>query len=366
MSLSNTATALRRLISDNEVKVASIDSFTSSSFRPKWISNRDVFFSIVDQSETSASKLAGTINYYLSLLGDVKDADLESEMIEELSALNIKLNGLNFDQSPDITALKSDFHQIAQELSAVFQERDATVRGEFEAAQTEVATLNKQLDEYITKAEEEQVEETTSSAKTYIGGVLSGSKKEPKGDTTLSAEEQAKLTKAKTAEETAKAKGDAIKAGKKLLSSLSGGKDANEKRRIGKASSFVVLVQPAFTHRLAAIRQELAVAQAKLTRATAAMREREGIDVDAILKAEKDIEGSLDKLTEQLQVFSRLVNELNNEVAKYLAAFEAVQADPSPEHQKALAAMHHKTALGAAQWKKVSALLGDVYAKKQK
>ncbi|OSD08801.1 hypothetical protein PYCCODRAFT_1462982 [Trametes coccinea BRFM310] len=349
-SLSNTASTLRRLISDNEIKVASVDSFTSSSFRPKWVSNRDAFFSIVDQSETSASKLAGTINYYLSLLGDVKDADLESEMIEELSALNIKLNGLNFDQSPDITALKSDFHQIAEELSTVFQERDATVREELEAAQTEVAILEKQLDEItaqITKAEEEQAEESTSSAKTYIGGVFSGSKKEPKADKTLSAEEQAKLTKAKTAEETAKAKSDAIKAGKKLISGLSGGKDANEKRRIE-------------------IRQQLSVAQAKLNRATAAMREREGINIDAILKAEKDIESSLDKLTEQLQVFPRLVNELNSEVAKYLAAFEAVQADQSPEHQKALAAMHHKTALGAAQWKKIVTLLGDVYAKKQK
>ncbi|KAJ3007919.1 hypothetical protein NUW54_g3357 [Trametes sanguinea] len=200
-SLSNTATTLRRLISDNQVKVGSIDSFTSSSFRPKWVSNRDTFFSIVDQSETSASKLAGTINYYLSLLGDVKDADLESEMIEELSALNVKLNGLNFDQSPDITALKSDFHQIAQDLSAVFQERDATVRGEFEAAQTEVATLTQQLDEVnaqIRQADEDDTKKTTSSAKTYIGGVLSGSKKDPKADKNLSAEEQAKLAKSPT------------------------------------------------------------------------------------------------------------------------------------------------------------------------
>ncbi|KAI9062233.1 hypothetical protein FKP32DRAFT_1677557 [Trametes sanguinea] len=349
-SLSNTATTLRRLISDNEVKVGSIDSFTSSSFRPKWVSNRDTFFSIVDQSETSASKLAGTINYYLSLLGDVKDADLESEMIEELGALNIKLNGLNFDQSPDITALKNDFHQIAQDLSAVFQERDATVRGEFEAAQTEVATITQQLDEVnakIRKTDEDEAEKTTSSAKTYIGGALSGSKKDPKADKNLSAEEQAKLAKAKMAEETAKAKAEAQKAGSKLLHSLSSGKDANEKRRIE-------------------LQQQLSVAQAKFARATAAVREREGIDVDAVLKAEKDIESSLDKFTEQLQVFPRLVNELNSEVAKYLAAFEAVQADPSPEHQKALAAMHHKTGLGAAQWKKVSALLGDVYAKKQK
>ncbi|CDO77960.1 hypothetical protein BN946_scf184971.g10 [Trametes cinnabarina] len=359
--LATTASTLRRLVCDNEVKIGAVDEFTYSSFRTQWVSNRDAYFGVVDNSDTSASKLAGTINYYLSTLGDVKDADTEGEMIEELSALGIKLSGLNFDQSADISALKSSFQDIAEKLSAAFEERDAAVRTDLEAAQAEVSALKQQLDEYvmqpsvamrihsdidaldrinaqIRKADEEEADKATSAAKGTVGGLLSR-KKDPKADETLSAAEKAKQAKDKKAQETADAKAGLQQTAGKVIAGLFAGKDAATARR-------------------REIQEKLTVAEAKLQRATAAMREAKGINIDAILQAEKSIEKTLDKLEEQLQ--------LNDEVAKYLAAFEAVQADPSPENQRALANMHKKTALMSAQWRQVATLLSDVYAKKQK
>lgn len=103
---------------------------------------------------------------YLSLQGDINEPDATDDLIEELGALNIvrpprcrhahhaqlivslqKLRGIDFNQASDFAALKSSFQQLGREIPSAVQERDAVVRSELEAAQAEVAALEKQLQE---------------------------------------------------------------------------------------------------------------------------------------------------------------------------------------------------------------------------
>ncbi|KAI0336701.1 hypothetical protein GY45DRAFT_1357631 [Cubamyces sp. BRFM 1775] len=348
-NLTNTASTLRRVILENEPKVGSVDSFSSTHFRDQWSENRAGYNNILDASDAAAAKLAATIKYYISLQGDVNEPGAADDMIEEFGALNMKLQGLDFDQSADIAALKESFQLIGRDLAAAYKARDVAVRAELEAAQAEVATLSKQLKDInakIKKEDEETARQATSRASSYLGGLLGGkSKTEDDADETVSEADKAKKAKAKKAAELTQSKAEAMDAAKKLLAS--GDKDSKEALRRD-------------------LQEQLEIAQAKLIKATSAARDGESIDLDALLQVDRDIQKGLDTQIEQLRTLPNLSEQLAKELANYLAAFENVKADPSTDNQRTLVNLHRKVALSCGPWRDIAVLLGDVYAKKQK
>ncbi|KAL1943854.1 hypothetical protein VTO73DRAFT_3672 [Trametes versicolor] len=348
-ALSNTTHTLNRLILENDPKVGRIDEFAHTSFRAQWIGNRENYLHIIQTSEAAAIKLSATIKYYLSLQGDINDPDVTDDLIEELGALNIKLRGIDFNRAADFAALKSSFQQLGREIPSAVQERDAVVRGELEAAQAEVAALEKQLQELsakIKKEHEAEAEEATSGATTTIGGLFTGGKdKKPKsGETVPLTEEDDKAAKEKKAAELAKAKSGAAAAVSKLIG---GGKDTNKAQRY-------------------AIQEKLDIAQAKLIKANSAAREREAADVDNVVLANQEIQKTLDTQVELFQTFPNLTQQLGAEVNNYLVAFENIKRDPSVDNQRALANLSRKVALASGPWKEVAVLLADGYARSAK
>ncbi|KAH9887218.1 hypothetical protein C8Q73DRAFT_794782 [Cubamyces lactineus] len=348
-NLTNTASTLRRVILENEPKVGSVDSFASTYFRDQWSENRTGYNNILDASDAAAAKLAATIKYYISLQGDVNEPGAADDMIEEFSALNVKLQGLDFDQSADIAALKESFQLIGRDLAAAFKTRDVAVRAELDAAQAEVAALSKQIKEIsakIKKEDEDTARQATRRASGYIGGLLGGKKKtEDDDEATISEADKDKKAKAKKAAEVAQSKAEAMDAAKKLLSG--DGKDSKEAQRRD-------------------LQEQLEIAQARLINASSAARDGESIDLDALMQVDRDIQKGLDTQIEQLRTLPNLSQQLAKELANYLAAFENVKADPSTDNQRTLVNLHKKVALSCGPWRDIAVLLGDVYAKKQK
>ncbi|KAI0659412.1 hypothetical protein C8Q70DRAFT_987791 [Cubamyces menziesii] len=363
-SLASTASTLRRIIRDTEPKVGSIDAFASTHYRKEWADNREKYNNILDATNTAAARLAATIKYYLSLHGDMKHPDAVDDMIAEIGALSVKLQGLNFDQFAELSSLKVSFESIARGLTAAFNQREVAARDELNATQEHVAVFEKQLKDInaqIRKDTEEATHNVVSRASSSFGSFFSLKNKH--SEATAAAEETAsetnrdkdKKAKDKKPAESASArfKSDAVDQVTKLLSDggsllSGGGKESPEAQRRD-------------------IQEQLEISEARLIKATSAARAGDRSDLDTVLRAEREIQKGLDAVIEHLKTFPSVTHQLSKQTLSYLHALEAFKADSrSKDNQLALSNMERKIALSSGPWKDVAGLLGDMYAKTQK
>ncbi|KAH9887245.1 hypothetical protein C8Q73DRAFT_668772 [Cubamyces lactineus] len=314
-SLSSTASTLRRTILDTEPKVEWIDGFASTHFRKQWAENRERYNNILYASDTAAAKLAATIKYYLSLQGDMKQPDAVDDMIAEIGALSVKLQRLDFDQSADLSSLKTSFELITRGLTAAFDERERAISIELGAAHEEVAALDQQLKEInaqIRKDTEEAtrhvVSRTSATITSLFGHRNKGSEAAVAEEAAPEADTKDRKTKERKAAELARSKAEAIDHATKMLSGGGGIRESHEAQRRD-------------------IQERLEIAQARLIRATSAARASDRGDLDAVLHAEREIQRGLDTVIEHLKMFPNVTQQLNKQTVNYLNALETFKAD---------------------------------------
>ncbi|KAI0687470.1 hypothetical protein C8Q76DRAFT_788325 [Earliella scabrosa] len=309
-ALTNAARAVRIQLVDNWHKIIRIDTISDSQHLTKWAALRDTFQKLVNDSESSAAVLAGTIKSYLVFHPYLEDSRALDDLIVEFEALDRRLPTLRFSGDETFVLLSSTLEDLRVEL----QTNDGSVQAQnaVRKAQSEVVALEEELEEARKKANRarESTRNVLPFAVVSYFGRVSG------------------------------------------LWSLhrSAASDKAEVQRL--------------TQEVEQASERLSSARIKLGAVERDLNDVNGNGISLVLQ---DMQKNLAKMRELLNsIWNELIQKLTSEIQTYLAAARKGLANASPQDQLAFRNAAKRIASSSAAWKEAATILIDGYAKAMK